>query len=343
MRLPIAVALLSLLSITTAHADSVQMKNGDRLSGTVVNMNGRSLMLRTPYAGEIKLPWSAVARVETDSPVTVMLNDGRLLSGQLNAPADGQFRLRIAATATTVAIDTTSMELAELAQINPPPEVSGQGASLSGRINVGTAATKGNSDTLNLHVDTEGIVRTLGNRYTLGLVANRTSDTGELTASNWRGYGKSDHFFSKRWYSYTNLSLENDQFRDISLRSAIGAGSGYQVFEGKVRNLSLEGGLNYVSIDHKLQRDNRYPSLRWALKYDEPFFHGLAQVFHEHEAFLNLQDTGDIFVRSKTGLRFPIEKHFNAAAQLDVDWDSTPSVGKTGLDRELLFSLGYVW
>ena len=189
----------------------------------------------------------------------------------------------------------------------------------------------------------EAVARTRDNRYTLGARAAHTEDHGLATESNWIAYMKYDNFFTKKWYGYANGNFENDAFKDIQLRSTLGIGSGYQFFESEKTNLSLEGGLTYVSTDYLLAKDDSYPAARWALKYDHLLFATKIQFFHAHEAYVGIEDLKKTFVRSQTGLRVPLLKSLDATAQYNVDWDNNPAAGRVKTDKALLLTLGYVW
>ena len=149
-----------------------------------------------------------------------------------------------------------SFDLVSAKYLNPTPDLTGQGIRWSGNINAGASLTNGNSETRQLRFDAETIARALRQRYTVGGQFNRAEDRGRDTLFNSRANAKYDYFFSKKWYGYSNVTLENDRFRDLRLRSTIGAGSGYQIFETPNINLSLEAGLNYVSEDYYEEEDN---------------------------------------------------------------------------------------
>ena len=51
---------------TPSLADTVWMKNGDRLSGKIKVFDGGKLMLETEYGGSIPLDWAKVATLESD-------------------------------------------------------------------------------------------------------------------------------------------------------------------------------------------------------------------------------------------------------------------------------------
>jgi hypothetical protein len=60
-----------------AATDMVQLVNGDRLSGEVVRMDKSELVLKTSYAGEIRVKWDEVACVSTDREFTFVLKSGK--------------------------------------------------------------------------------------------------------------------------------------------------------------------------------------------------------------------------------------------------------------------------
>ena len=54
-----------------ALADTVWMKNGDRLSGKIKVFDGGKLLLETPYGGSIPLDWKQVKTLESDQELLV--------------------------------------------------------------------------------------------------------------------------------------------------------------------------------------------------------------------------------------------------------------------------------
>lgn len=331
--------LLGALALAgAALADEVQLANGDRLTGKIVMKDATTLVLRTDYAGEVKIRWADVVGVQTDEPVWVYLENGTRVQGRL--VLDDQRRLVVDAGET---MRTGAMGVDQVRYINPPPELSGEGVVLSGHANLGYASSSGNTDTEKWYIDAESVARTRDNRYTLGGKAARAEDQGVETESNWLGYMKYDHFLSKQWYAYANGNFENDEFKDIRLRTTLGIGSGYQFFESPRLNLALEGGASYVNTDFDEAEDESYPAARVAVKYDQFLFQTNIQLFHTNEAYFDLQESDNIFVRSSTGLRFPLVSRLNATLQYDYDWDNDPAEGRGKEDSTVRVTLGYTW
>jgi putative salt-induced outer membrane protein YdiY len=234
------------------------------------------------------------------------------------------------------------VEVSQVENVLPGDHLKDEWA-LSGRVNVGTSQTTGNTHTSTTHMDAELEARKAEDRYTAGGYYNRAADQGVETASNAKLYAKYDHFFTKKWYSSVNVSAEHDRFADIELRTTSGVGLGYQVFQSVPTNLSLESGLDYVYADHYQQPTESYPAVRFAAKFDHYLIPDRLQFFYFGEVYVGRGDDEPSFANSQIGLRMPILANFLATLQYNVHWNAHPPPGFEKTDKMLLFSLGYHW
>jgi hypothetical protein len=67
------IFLLSLLFANVLAADTVWIKNGDRIVGTIQSKNGDHLVLDTVYAGRLTIDWRQIATLETSTPIVVKI------------------------------------------------------------------------------------------------------------------------------------------------------------------------------------------------------------------------------------------------------------------------------
>ncbi len=79
------------------------------------------------------------------------------------------------------------------------------------------------------------------------------------------------------------------------------------------------------------------------MKYDQFLFEKSVQFFHFHEGIASLEDTEDVFIRTRTGLRIPLRKGFNTTVQYNWDWDNSPAPDKDRVDERYLVTFGYNW
>lgn len=335
IKMPFIVFAMFLTAMIANHAnaDEIVLKNGDRITGKIVTMTEGKIVMNTTYAADISIEWNEVSQISGDEPINVIMGDGTSLKGRTVSAKPGKLVLQIEDISEPVSID-----LAQARAINPVPMPS---LTTKGQANLGVTIAKGNSETSSQHLDLEFIARTIKNRYTLGAEFNKAEDDGEETTNNSLGYVKYDHFFSDQMYGYSNVLLEKDKFKDINLRTALGLGAGYQFLEREDVNLSGEAGLSYINEDFDIAPDDGYPTGRWAINFDKYLIKNSLQFFHFHEGFLSLEDSEDIFMRSRTGIRMPLSKRIKATFQVNYDWDKKPSPGMENVDIMYILSLGY--
>ena len=68
------------------------MKNGDRLTGKIGKSDDKSLVIKTEFAGEVTVDWSAIQDVKSDQPLHVGLKDGKSVVGPVTT-ADGKIQV----------------------------------------------------------------------------------------------------------------------------------------------------------------------------------------------------------------------------------------------------------
>ena len=315
-------------------ADEINLKNGDRITGEVIRMQENQLVFKTAYAGEIAIAWEEVIRVKTDHPIKVVLKDDTSLEGLSHAFEESKMKLD-----SGMLEAPTSFKLSDVKAINPIPK---KPVHWTANANVSLTNERGNTDSDNYYLDGEFIARTEKNRYTVFGRYNEEKSDGETTAKSAVGFGKYDHFLNKKWFLFGNTLFEHDEFKDLSLRSTLGAGAGYQFFETPILNLSTSAGLAWVDENFKVAEDNNYPAGQWSVNYDQYFFKKFMQLFHKQNGYISLEGSNDWFLKTQTGARFPLYKGLTATVQFNYDYDNQPSAAaKEKEDTMFLLLLGY--
>ena len=115
------VALILFLGLASAvFADQITLKNGDRLTGTVVKSDGKVLVLHTEFAGDVTLQFAAITQITTEKALHVALKNGQTVVGPITT-SDGNLEVAgkngtpvEAPKDTVVAIRNDADELAAL-------------------------------------------------------------------------------------------------------------------------------------------------------------------------------------------------------------------------------------
>ncbi len=330
----VTLIVCALLATGAARADEVVLLNGDRITGKMEGLTDGKLSIKTDYAGTVKIDWSKVQTFSTDGPVYLTIGDNVVRATVLPSE-DG--------TATLESEDLPTAESVALSRLSSMSYERKPAVRVSGRINIGASSTSGNTDQEQLNGSFEVVARSAKNRMTLGAEANRAKTDGTQTESNWLAYLGYDHFITDKWYAYASTSAENDKFKDINLRTTLGAGAGYQFFETDQTNLSMELGASYVNTDYIAGVDSDYPAARWGMNFNQKLFKSRVEFFNVDSVHVALDDSDNFFLRTRTGLRFPIVAGMNSTIQYNYDYDDNPAPGRVKEDKAWLFTLGYAW
>ena len=325
--------LVVFMTYGQAAADEVWLKNGDRLTGKVVSLDGGTLVFKTSYAGDVSIKWEEVANLKTDEPIKVVLGDETTAQGPVSPGEEGKVTVKAEQVAQPITVDLTSVKA-----INPKPPTS-----MTLRINVGASMNRGNTDNQDFYGQGEFVARTAMNRFTVGGNYQRSEEDDVKTADNALGYIKYDHFLTKKWYLYANATGQKDEFQDLNLRTTLGLGAGYQFFESERTNLSLEGGLSYVNEDFTVAEDDNYIAGRWGLKFDHYILPKSLQFFFYNTGLQSLENSNDLLLYTQTGFRIPFYKDLNISLQMNWQYDKSPAPGKEKNDYTYILSLGYLW
>jgi putative salt-induced outer membrane protein YdiY len=308
--LPLVIAALHVMPCA---ADEVQLKNGDRLTGTVVTLDGGTLKLKTAH-GDLDIDWPEVTALTVTETILVTTADGLEPT-----PATGPIDV---ATATALT--------------RPVPPLTWDGGA-----NAGFLATGGNTEVNSLRVDAEAVARAAANRYTVGIAVNRAEDSGAETARNSSLSARYDRFLSRRVFLNANSIFTNDRFRGLDLRSALGVGVGYQVLDSAVTKLSVDGGIGYVDENFESAPDDSYTALREAAKLDIFLVADRVTLFHQHDGYFGVTGEDNLFVKTQNGVRLGLVAGLVTTAQVDLDYDRSPAPGRRNTDRTFALTFGY--
>ena len=85
LKLTTSVLLFLSFACAVANAEQVSLKNGDRLTGTIVSMDGKKLVLKTAYAGEVPIDWDSVDQFTSDQPLVVTKANKQTITGTVKS------------------------------------------------------------------------------------------------------------------------------------------------------------------------------------------------------------------------------------------------------------------
>lgn len=314
-------------------ADLVILNNGDRISGTLLKADQGVVTLKTVYADQLEISAAAVRSINTDRPVEVRMTGGEVLSGPLHSEA-GETRVLGGPERGAVTIDWS-----RVASINvPPPPAS----SWAGNVFLGAFKQSGNTDRTSISFGGETVRKSADDRFSLALLYNYAREDGALITRDSYGALKYDEFFSEKFYGYLGIEMLKDRFRDLDLRTVVGPGGGYQLWDDEKTALAVEAGLAYFSEDRIAARDDQWLTARLGVRF--------RYLIHENVTFAdqlilypNLEAGGEFTSRNEATLTTAIAGPWSLRLANIWERDSNPSAGIKENDFRSSVNLQYAF
>ena len=355
MRCWILLVVFTLLTGLTAHAaeevpagtapiDTVTLKDGSVIYGEVLEMDGGILLLKNAANPDnlIKLKWDSVAKLTVTHPIPFHLKEGTVLNGTTSEGPDGVLVIHAEPLKGTLEVP-----MSDVKSVNPLIQPS---VIYVGNLTGGYSQTTGNSHLRNASLIGELVARsellrlTMNGRYVYG------DNAGTLIARNARGTIKLDFFITKKFFWFTSAYFESDRFQDLSLRTALATGPGYQWvdrgdYEGITKDMTLytEAGLAYFNENFNTAPDQASFRARISIKLNWPMFDDAITIYHFSEIFPSLQNTSDVYLTMDNGVRFKIWKSFITSFQITTRYNTRPAPGTGDTDELYLITLGYAF
>jgi len=248
------VAGLLFLCAIPALADQVVMKNGDKLTGSIAKSDGKTLVLKTEYAGDLTIKFDAIQSLSSTGDLNVTAGGKTAVGSVTTSGSDVVVATKSAGPVEAPLSSVTVMrspaeEIAYQKTLHP-----GWREGWAGGLNLGFGITTGNSETKNLNVAFNAL-RT-GAHDKLTLYENSVyavndkvvaPATGPQTTANSNGGGaRYDRDFIPRVFGFGSADFFANSLQDLDLRYILGGGLGVHAIKNANTTLDLLLGANYT-------------------------------------------------------------------------------------------------
>lgn len=339
MRSACLAVLMASVCATSAHADEIMFKNGDRLSGTVVSLVEGRMKFKSELAGDIEFAANEVDTFATGEPITLHLKDGTVLVDAVESDDPGLIR-----TQGTSAAGEVVVHLAETTAINPPVEDPNWSGSLAAGANLERGNTHKNEAYVDLKARYEREKDTIAFRMSYEAERTKNTTTRQWTTNdrNLKGLLDYEYLLTRRVFGFVTTSGEKDGPSDLDLRYILGAGPGVRWFDRKDFLLSTRLGVTWTSENYSgPDRDEDYVGglLWWDL---ERQLHARIRFFHHGRWLPDLSEFDDRQLWNlETGLRTDITSSVFLETKILWELDTEPASNTERQDVDYIFALGY--
>lgn len=235
-------------------ADTVTMKNGDRLTGTLGDSDGKAVTIHTDYAGDVKVNWSAIQEVASAKPLFVVTSDKNVVSGTI-APEGENLVVHTTSESSVVVplAKITAIRSSEGQQAYEKSLRPGLLQDWKGSVTVGFALARGNSDTTDLNSGINLNRKTSSDEIKLyessvyaTSGATPTSPGSGVTANAILGGAWYDRNITEKMFAFGSADFTHDQLQDLTLQSIYTGGLGWHAIAHPNTTLDVFAGINYT-------------------------------------------------------------------------------------------------
>lgn len=332
----IHAALSCFLLASSAWADTIHLNNGDRISGSIVLLDGGRLLIKTPYAGTLSLDLKQVASLDSDQQFIAkqqQADDSRLV--RLHSSQPGMIRLVEDGRDTELRI----RNIHQLLPHEPKQLVSDLLWKGSLQLAADYKRKEVDSDSYDLRFD--GQLR--HGRWRHGFEAgyeHETKDDSKKTDRLTAGYGL-DYFMTQRWFWKGKGKYTHDKLEDVRRKAMLGTGPGFQFWDNAIGSLSASTLLAHNRYSFASGERESFYSLVPTWNYQRYFLAKTLELYYQGKAGLPFTPAIQYTLDSQIGLRYKI----NSWASFNVrsEWEKIKSQQGDLNDRRYLMGVGINW
>ncbi len=244
------ISLAMFLAVASvSFADQITLKNGDRLTGTVVKSDGKTLVLHTEFAGDVTLQFPAITQIATEKELHITTSEKKTVVGPVKE-SDGKIEVAttsgpVEVLASSVVLIRNDAEQAAFDKLLHPGLTHGW----NGGFNVGFSAARGNSETENLALAVNAVHPTLNDKTTIYLSSIYTTNqlSTPSTVANVITAGiRYDHNFGAKMFGFGAADFMSNALQELDLRGVYSGGLGYHAIKSANTNLDFLAGANFT-------------------------------------------------------------------------------------------------
>ncbi|WP_028239707.1 DUF481 domain-containing protein [Stutzerimonas azotifigens] len=317
--------LLTLTSLALPTlADTVWLKNGDRLTGKISVLDGGKLLVETDYGGSIPVDWNKVRTLEADQLLLVEMHGSEdELARKLEAGDEGQVILNNGT-------GPRSVPLASISQIiHPKPLV--QDFHWEGDVDVALDYKRAETDTDDYHVSFDTKAKHGLWRHNASAEYHREYRDGLTVTDNWETEYALDRFIDEQWFWQGRLDYKRDQVEDVRRQRTIGTGPGYQFWDNELGAFSLASLINRRDYEYADGSKDNFYALAMKWDYKRYLVGKTFELFSNGEIGKPLEDVADYSLDAAVGLRYRVTDwaSLNMKAEKDLISGSDSDLDET--------------
>lgn len=341
------VLIFIVATASILHADTVELKGGDRLTGTAVKIEGGKLVFKTAYAADpIVIAWDQVTKLTVAKPMLLTTAKGKFAVTELAAEgksveAATEKGSRALATADLKALRTPDDEAAYLKTLHPD-----WGHGWTVNADASFAMAQGNAQSESFGGNLNAVRPTIKDKTTLHFTALYGRDRKQDVTTNDSKSGglRYDRNESEKGFVYGSTDFLSNGLQNLDLRSILSSGFGWHARKNKLETLDLFGGGSWTRENYSASSSSSATVSNFAsLNLGETLNRKLGKPSALSEQFIlypNLSTPGDYQFSLNASIKTQIGKRLSWHVSFTDNYTSTPPAGTVANDSVFTTGIG---
>lgn len=291
--------LAASIAATPLLADTVWLKNGDKITGNIKLFDGGKLVVETSYGGSIPVDWKQVKTLESDQPLMVKQDQYQgEIAKSLKASDDGKVTLTNGDAPKTV-------ELASIQQmLKPKPVITD--LVWKGNVDLAADFQQAENDTNDYNVDFKTSARHGQWRHNAKGEYNRETQDDVVNTDNWSAEYSIDRFLTEKFFWDGRISYKRDKIEDLSRQRVVGTGPGYQFWDDELGAFKLGALLNRTDFEFRNGEKENFYSVAGTWDYNRFLIGKKVEFFTNGEVGKPISNVADYSLDAEVGLRYKV-------------------------------------
>lgn len=337
MRLTVAFILIAVISMCSlCGADEIYFTNGDILTGTITAIGDGKITVKTPEAGEVKVPLSSITTFSTTKPIDIRLSNGSIIHAKLSKSSAGQVMSH------STLQGTAPIKLGNLTSF--PPVLS---PVWTGSVKFGGLLVRGNasSESVNLAIGVDRKTTkdelSFAGSYLYGRTKDRITGVATTANDNWQTEAKYQYNLTKKLYDYADIEVKKDRLAFLDLQVVPSVGLGYHWVNKPTLAFATEAGIAWVYQTYTNNTPTRENiSLKLAYHLTKKF-NDKVSLIHNLNYTPSIENGRDFLVETDVELKTLMTKHWFTDLKIELDYNNNPANGALKTDTRYELDLGY--
>jgi putative salt-induced outer membrane protein YdiY len=352
MILAVILAFAFASAAVATRADVVTLKNGDRVTGTLVSVTGGTLELKSDVLGDLKIPLAKVATFTADKPVVVVVKGQSAVHGQLELTASGDWQVTENGKSQSIAAANAQLVMPADAYQTLMDHHAAPWQDWKGTASLGYSIQRGDQQTNNFATTVAAVRERPATpifeshwRTNFGLTTllSHDSQAGVSVTSNTLTTSlRQDYLFTPSNFAFALAQIDHVGAQGLYLRQTYGGGLGHDFINKSKFTLSALGGITFV---HEKFFTGVYDQTAAAFVGERVGIQisKAVRLDHTFDIYPNLSATGQYRFDTSTTLSAKLSNRFSLNTGIVDLYLSNPAVGSQSNNVAFTTGLGYTF